>query len=231
MVIPQNNDTLKQCRTLNDFFSGLQNKELEILQQNLREIVFQKNETLIKQQTFVSHILYIKSGLIKLYIEGTSGKNLILKIITPNNFLGVTSLHGANYHQFTAVVLKKADVCMIEKQAFLKILASNKNLSLKLNEWHSENYQYLFNKLHIIGTKQLHGRLAETILYLCSPELTEHNIFNYITRKDISELAAMSLESMNRLLAEYRDDKLIIYEGKAIKINDYEMIKKLSAAG
>ena len=82
----------------------------------------------------------------------------------------------------------------------------------------------------ILGTKNLQGRLAEAILYLCDFKMKESDIFTHITRKDLAELSAMSVESMIRLLNEFKHDKLININGKHIEINNMEMMKLLRRA-
>ncbi len=209
----------------------LNDEEIQLLEKNSRGITYRKGETIFKQFAFVSHIIYIKNGLAKLYIEGSSGKNIIVKFLKSGDFIGLPALFTENFYYYTAVSLKPSNVCMIEKNAFNQLVKENNCLAEKILKWYSEDHQFLFSKMAVIGTKQLHGRLAESILYLTSSNFDNSGIFNFITRKDIAELSGMSTESMIRLMNEFKNDKIINVNGKEITINDRSLLERLSQAG
>lgn len=196
-----------------------------------REIVFKKGETIFKQGTFISKIIIIKEGLVKLCIEGTSGKDLIVRFYGQGESPGMTEVFGKNEGKYTVLALKKTRVCMIEINHFKMLLAKYPSLHDHLfRHFHDEN-EFLYNRLGILGTKNLQGRLAEALHYLYEENLKSHDIYTYITRKDLAELSAMSVESMTRLLNEFKNDRLINIEGKHIEINNIEMIKILRRVG
>ncbi|HEX2395959.1 MAG TPA: Crp/Fnr family transcriptional regulator [Bacteroidales bacterium] len=196
-----------------------------------REIVFKKGETIFKQGTFISKIIFIQEGLVKLFIEGTSGKDLIVRFYGQMEYLGLSGVFGKNESKYTAQVLRKTRVCMIEINHFKKMLSKHPSLNEHLFNHINEEHDLLFSRLGILGTKNLQGRLAEAILYLYQISQKENDIYSHITRRDIAELSAMSVESMIRLLNEFKHDKLININGKDIEINNLEMIKILCKAG
>ncbi len=220
-----------QCPHKCRYIGNLSHSEVEFLNENKREVNYKKGETIVKQHTFVSHVIFVRKGLVKFYIEGTNGKNIIVHFTKANEFIGLSSLQGNNQHNFSAVALKATGVCLIEKSAINLLVDSNPSYARGVIDWYSSNYTMLLNKLVIIGTKQLHGRLAEAILLLSQGELANENIFNHITRREFAELSAMSLESMLRLLNELKNDKIINIDKKQVLINDIELLKRLSRIG
>jgi CRP/FNR family transcriptional regulator len=198
---------------------------------NIRFLSFEKGETIFKQDSFISHIIFIKDGLAKMYIEGSSGKNITLKFIKSEEFIGLSILFNYNYYPYTVSALKKVEAYLIEINIFREIVQQSNCLSFNLINWFSDDSNFIYNKIKILGTKQLHGRLAEAILYLNQPGFEGEEIYNFITRKDMAELSGMSVESMIRLLNEFKEDKLIHIKGKKISINAMDMLLKLSQAG
>jgi CRP/FNR family transcriptional regulator len=75
------------------------------------------------------------------------------------------------------------------------------------------------------------GRLAEALLYLSQEKFKEESIYEYITRRDVADLSGMSIESMNKVLNEFKSKSLIETEGKVIKILDYYTLTKISTYG
>lgn len=212
-------------------FYGLTKEQLLELDKNSRRITYEKGETIIKQNSFVSHIIYICNGLGKIILEGSNGKNIIVKFLKSGDFIALPSLFNHDYYPYTVTALKRSEVCLIEINFFRSLVTINNDLSKHLLLWFIDDYKLMYNKLSVLGTKQLHGRLAEAILYMSKDEFLEEDLFSCITRKDMAELSSMSPESMIRLLNEFKNDKLISIKGKQIKVMDSEMLLKLSQAG
>ena len=56
------------------FFKLLSESEIELIKQKSNIVSYQKGNNIFLQQTRTSHIMYIKSGLVKIYKEGRMGK-------------------------------------------------------------------------------------------------------------------------------------------------------------
>jgi CRP/FNR family transcriptional regulator len=79
-----------------------------------------------------------------------------------------------------------------------------------------------------LGTKSLHGRLATALLYLNEDRFHHEDIFSHITRTDLAELSAMSIESLIRILKEFKQEDLIKLEGKRIEILNLNKMQSVS---
>ena len=77
----------------------------------------------------------------------------------------------------------------------------------------------------------MHGRLADTLIYLNKEDFRVTNVFQYLTRKDLAELSAMSTEGAVRILSEFDKDSIIELKGKDIIILDMEKLTKISKSG
>ncbi len=201
------------------------------LNQNKTEVIFRQGENIVKQGVFTSDVYFVKEGIIKLYIENANGKDLILKLVEPGNYIGLPTVDPGQYYGFSAQAVKNSIVCVIRNEALNNIADSNHNFCRHINGWLINDYQYLYHKISSIAIKQMNGRLAETLLYLAEEKFSKENIYEYITRRDIADLSGMSLESMNKLLNEFRLKSLIESDGKAIKIKDRDTLMKIGKYG
>jgi CRP/FNR family transcriptional regulator len=75
------------------------------------------------------------------------------------------------------------------------------------------------------------GRLADALLYLCDPKFEEHQLFDYIQRKDLADFACISKESTIKLLMELSESGLIRLSGRSIEILDRNELVQLSNKG
>lgn len=200
----------------------------DYLNRNKRMIQYKKGETIFKQFTFVSHIVFVRRGLVKLYIEGRENKNLIIRFILSNQFTGLSALHGENLHLFSAVAQKNTELCLIEKKAFMQLIKTNSFLNKKVLDWYVKAYRTLFLRTLVTGTYNSEARLADTILYLTSQELLSENIFSHITRNDIAEMAGLSNESTMRLLNNFKEKQWIATNRKKIEVLNAAELENIS---
>ena len=205
--------------------------QIEKVKNARRSIVYKKAETIFKQSTFVSHIAFVRSGLVKIFTEGFGNKNIILRFVNRNQYIGLPFVFNDNYSYYTATALKQTELCLIEKSVFEKLVLSNDKLKKLVLNLISNDIRVLYEKISSLGTKQLHGRLASAILSISKGDLRDEHVFQYLTKRELAEYAGMSLESLMRLLSELKSDKIIIQQGKDIIINDYDLLVKLSHVG
>lgn len=212
-------------------FGILKEEEIIELKKNTREIIYNKGETIFKQNTFVSDVIFIKDGIVKLMTEGLDRKNYIISIYVDNQYIGLSQLFGENKRSYTVAVLKKATIYTIEKIFLKNLILNSKPLRENIFTLCAQEHNFLFHRLNILGTKNMHGRLSDTLLYLSDSLFSEINIYSYISRRELADLSAMSIESTIRLLNEFKNDKLINITGKKIEINKPELLKILCKVG
>lgn len=219
------------CKNSSKCFKKLISSELEFINQNKTQILYRKGENICKQGAFASYVLYISDGLVRLYLDSPNNKNINLKILKTSEFIGLSSIYGDNIYNYSTVALKDSTICLIEKNSFRKLLINNGHFASEIIKWYCENEKQLFTKIQSLGNKQMHGRLADTLIYLCDKNLKEEEIFSYLSRKDIAEFAGLSTESTVRLLTELKNNNIIDISGKEINTIYPEGLKEISKRG
>lgn len=220
-----------ECPHKSFCFQKLTPAQLEFIDKHKVQIKYRRGETIYKQGTFSSHLIYLVDGLAKIYFEGPENKNLIIKILHSHDYIGLSAMSGQQHSLCSASILKDSMVCLIEKEAFNTLFLKNPNFALEIIKWHCKNDDHLFKKLISIGNKQMHGRLADVLIYLNQEEFQTLDIYEYISRKDLAGLAGISVESSIRILSEFKTDKIVRCIGKKIKILKMELLQRISKTG
>jgi CRP-like cAMP-binding protein len=209
----------------------LLSEELDDLRAKTNVVVFQKKEVIFRQDTPASHILFVKSGLVKIYKEGRNKRNFILKIASPGEFIGLMSVFGNSMNQFSASAIDAAEIGYIEKNCFNIIIKKNGEFANSVIRSLSEEGLFIFERLIGQSHKQLPGRIADVILYF-SDTIFKKETFEFpFTRRELAELAGTTKESFIRTLSEFKNDKIISLEGSMVSINSMKIIRTLSELG
>jgi CRP/FNR family transcriptional regulator len=220
-------------RTLKD--EGMDNfyftdDDWKLLDKNRIEITYSKGETIIKQETFATHVLFIKSGLAKVMVEAENRRRLAVEVVASESYIGLPFLH-TDHFLFTVEAIKETTLYQFRREAFSQVINNNTEAKHQLINRHSQDYIQLLHKLEINSTRNNHGKLAHVLYSLCSENYQEEDIFSYLTRKDLAELASISKESTNKILKELQHDCIIRISQEGIKVVKPELLKRLSMIG
>lgn len=194
------------------------------------KISFKKGETICKQGSFSTYIMFLADGLSKASLE-SSTKSFTYKINKPYAFIGLSTLYGDSYYNFSAIALVPSSVYLIDRTIFDQTVKSNRKFANTLMIWYCKNFKLVYGRLGCIANKQAIGRIAETLLYLSEDVFENKIIDNTISRRDIAELTGMSTEGVVRVLSELKKDGTIKTGTKGIEIVNRKLLKTLSLAG
>jgi CRP-like cAMP-binding protein len=213
------------------FMNVLTEEQREGIIRNSNIVRYKERDVIFLQNTRTSHIMYIKSGLVKIYKEGRNGKVLILKIETPNSFLGLTSVFGYDIHHYSAAAIDSTEICFSDINIFKTVLKENGFFANKLINMISLENLFVFERLMSQSHKQLPGRIADVLLYFAEKIFHNTTYDLPLTRRELAELAGTTKESFIRTLTEFKNDKIIELNGSTVEIKSMKIIKTLSELG
>jgi CRP-like cAMP-binding protein len=219
----------------NDNLIPLQNyltsDEIEEIRPHITVNQYSRRDIIFRQYSKTTQLMYVKSGLVKVYRESKDGRSYILKIVTAGEFLGLLSFYGNTLHQFSASAVEDCEIGFIDIQIFNQVLKKNGTFAMELIRLVSREGLYMFDKLLRLSHKQLPGRIADVILYF-SETINKNEEFDFpLTRRELAELAGTTKESFIRTLAEFKNDKIIDLNGSHVKINSMKIVRTLSELG
>ncbi|NQU84487.1 MAG: Crp/Fnr family transcriptional regulator, partial [Mariniphaga sp.] len=212
-------------------FAKLSRDELEMLMENKQSISFSPGETILKQNTSSTHVVCMKKGLAKVYIEGMNGKKLILKIIGDFDFITGGGIFANNVRHFTVTAVNAVDCCFIDSEKILKLFEKNSDFAIELMKYHNNQNNELLNTLVNLTQKYMHGRVADTLLYLKN-DVFKCNPFQLpVSRQELADMSAMAKESYVRILKEFKTSGIIKPNGSSMEILNEEALVSISKNG
>jgi len=79
--------------------------------------------------------------------------------------------------------------------------------------------------------KQMHGRMADGLLYLSQDFFQSDNFKLHLSRQEIADLTAMSKDSAIRILKDFERDGLISLNGNELSILNMDQLRNISLKG
>ncbi len=220
-----------ECNMKSELFSILNEEQTEILNDERYEVHFLAGENIVKQGTILTHITNLVKGTAKVYIEGFDKRNLILNIAGPQTILGGPGLFTDNRNHYTVTALEDSIVCFIHTDNFKKVLGMNKEFNEQFIRHLNLKTVRTFDKMISLTQKQMHGRLADSLIYLSETLFQSGEFELKLSRQDLADMSAMSKDSAIRVLKEFERDGIAVVNGKRVKILNPEALKELSFKG
>ncbi len=211
---------------------SLLTKEQNLIAENASyNVSYSAGELLFRQDTPVSHIIYVQSGLIKIFKEGRNERSIIFDFATSDSFVALLTVFGEDLYQYNAMVVENAQVVLTEISVFRQLILENGGFASFLLKRTSQEGLNTITKLMNQVHKQLPGRVAEMLLFF-SEEIYKSQTFSLpLSRRELAEFTGTTKESMIRTLAEFRHDKIILLDGKKVEIISPDIIHTLSRLG
>lgn len=220
-----------QCNVKAQVFKVLKEEELAILNQNRYEVGFKTGENIIKQGTALSHLIMLTKGIAKMYIEGLDNKNLILELILPWKIYGEPGLYADNRYHYSITAIEPSTACFIDIQNVKTLLRLNGDFAEAILANSSLNSVKTFERMVSLTQKQMHGRIADILIYMYT-EIYQSDTFELsLSRQDIGEFSGMTKDSAIRILKEFENEGIINVDGKKINIRNKELLQEISIRG
>ncbi len=222
--------TISNCDPC-ECFKKLSNADLQKLEQNEVTVQYKKGEIICKQGTFASHIMVMKQGLAKVFIEDKDNL-LILRVVPTGGILGLTSLGDEKgILRYSASAYIDSEVRLIDIEVFKEIVESNSAFAMEIIKLLSANKTQINSRFYCLTYKQTYGKLADILICLSDNIFKSREFELELSRKELAELSGMSMESVVRMLKKFKEDSIIDFEGKFFKILNYSKLQEVSSLG
>jgi CRP/FNR family transcriptional regulator, polysaccharide utilization system transcription regulator len=202
--------------------------EKQLLVSNMTKVSYAKGERIIKTGEFVTHAVFINKGFVKIHSEN-KGKTVIFNIFGPGSFSGLALMIGLDKHDFDITALDDSTIFLIDIFILRNLIVQNGLFARSLVSYmNSTLMYYIHHNIVFLTQSNIHGRLANALLYL-SQEVFYNNDFDLmLSRKELSQFCNISRENVIKVLYEFKSDGLIKLDGKRIYILNSEQLKRLA---
>lgn len=203
---------------------------MDIEEDKSDHLQYKKGQLIYCENSTPLGVYFVQTGSVKISKIGCDGKVQILRIVTADEMMGYVDMASNSRYSTSAKALEDTTLLFIPKQEFWSSLKKRRNLFENFILLLSGDLQEAEEKIADLAYKPVRGRLADALLYLHA-KFNKKNITSRaisISRFDLACLVGTAKETINRLLSEFRSEKIVTTEGTKINILELNALSKLS---
>jgi len=188
-----------------------------------------KKDEIFKEGRYPNALYFVVSGKIKAYRINEYGKEFIIDLYKPGDFLGYEALLEDTTYQFSAAALEDSEVCVIPKDQFFILLNNNKDISYTFIKLLSNGIKEKEDRLMKMAYNSIRKRVAEALIMLIDKyKKPEDKVFSInMSRSDLSSLVGTATETLIRTLSDFKEEGLVEVKGSTIKVINEEKLRKI----
>lgn len=208
----------------------LSDSSFEKLNLNHAVVKFTKGDSIIKQGTYSTNVVFLRTGLVKVHLKGPYSEQIV-KLVNAPSYLGLPTTFGSKINQYSITASTEVEVCFIDLGVFETILKENSEFSHEMILEFCKNELESFHRCANRTQKQIRGNMADALLDF-SENIFKSDVFLLpISQTEFANLVDTSRESVSRVFAEFDKDGIIKVNGKEITILNKKSLQLISQKG
>ena len=202
----------------------------ELFEEKADMLFFKKGQLVYHEGSTPIGAYFVQQGKVKISRLGSLGKQKIVKIVVHPELLTFSDLFSRRKYCTSAEALEDTYLLFVSKDDFWKILENHHEIASYLLCRLAHDINKIEENITDLAYKPVRGRLANAILTLDldfnGKNETTHSIC--LTRTDLAGYVGTVKETVNRLLSEFREERIISTSGSRINIHDLNRLSKIS---
>lgn len=219
---------------LGEIWDVLTRQEKRTLASNFQLHSYKKNQIIYAEKEEPEFLWILLKGKVKKYKNGINDRIQILRLHRPVQFFGYRAYFANEDYGSSASAFEPSVIGAVPMHVIDKIIRSNINVAMFFIHELSRNLGGSDTKIVNLTQKHIRGRLAEALLILAENyglEDDEATLKIYMSREDLANLSNMTTSNAIRTLSNFVNEKLLIVDGRRIKIINEAQLRKISKFG
>ena len=218
---------------LKEVWCLLNEQEREWIRKNAIVQSYKKNQQIYAEGENPAHLMCLLKGRVKIYKQGVGGRSQIIRMIKPIQYFAYRAYFAHEKYLTDAMAFESSTVCLIPMKVVHEIMKHNYDICKFFIRQLSVDLGIADERTVNLTQKHIRGRLAESLVFLIdSYGLEEDATINiYLSREDLANLSNMTTSNAIRTLANFVTEKMIVLDGRKIKILNEEKLRKISKLG
>ncbi len=187
--------------------------------------IYKKSDYIYFEEDTANKMYLINEGKVKIGYYTEDGNEIIKAILTKGEIFGEKVILGIDKrNEFAQSIDNATSICPVSRDTMYDLMRENVSVSFKIYKFIGIRIKKLERRLELLLFKDTKTRLLEFLNELCEEygydcEKTGDQVINHpYTQKDIASLIGTSRPTLNILLNELREERILDFRRKEIRI-------------
>jgi len=213
------------CIEIVPIFSNLTNDEMMEIAMITTDKIYEKGEMVYTVGNRGERLYVIHKGRVKISRIAANGKEQVIRVLGPGEFMGELSLFSPTSMTDNAEVLEKSTMCIIEGKRLKEIIPKYPSIAFKVMEELSSRLEKAENLIEDINLNSVETRLAQMLIKMANER---NEVILNMKKGDFASQIGMSQETLSRKLTSFQEQGLIKQSGnKRIILLDIEALEEI----
>ena len=217
-----------------DLWHVLLPEQRRIVAENLTVQDYKKGQIIYAEGEDPKNLWILLKGKVKKYKSGIGERVQILRLYRPVQYFGHRAYFAQEPYVSTAAAFEASTIGSVNMKIVEELIKQNNELAMFIIHNLSKMLGGSDTKIVNLTQKHIRGRLAESLLLLADSyglEDDKATLKIYMSREDLANLSNMTTANAIRTLSAFVNEKLIIVDGRRIKIINEPQLRKISKHG
>ncbi len=219
---------------MQELFNCLTPEEQTMLEKEIGILSLKKNEVIFREGEQASNIFCLLDGKVKVYKNGVGHRSQTIRLIKPVQYFGYTTYFLDRGYITSATTLEPSLIASLPISSIMQLIEQNSKLSLFFIHKLTVALAWADERTINLTQKHIRGRLAEALLFLKDCYGLEEDgctLSIYMSREDLANLSNMTTSNAIRTLSAFAAEKLIVVDGRKIKLIKEQELEHISNMG
>ncbi len=216
-------------------FEFLEAEELDRLYSLCTTERFAKGDYIFLECDQPRNLYVVVKGEVKLLKQTEDGRETIVEMAYPGEIFGEEAIFDGQPYPMTAQALDDVELLSISRGDFFSFLRDNPDLALEIITELGARLREAQNTIRALAMERVEWRIARVLLMLSRKagvmEADGVSIDLPLTRQDIADMAATTVETTIRVLSNFKKMGLVDTEKGKIILRDRKHLEEMVSEG
>ncbi len=219
---------------MSEIWTILTGDEKRLITDNFTLHHFKKNQIIYAEREEPEYLWCLLKGKAKLYKDGVGGRQQITRLISPVQYFGYRAYFAGEPYVHTAQAMEASVIGAFPMEVVRQLIDANRGVAWFFIHELSRNLGSSDTRIVNLTQKHIRGRLAEALMVLLEHYGYEDDgmtLHVYMGREDLANLSNMTTSNAIRTLTAFVNERLIVVDGRQIRIINEPALHKISKFG
>jgi CRP/FNR family transcriptional regulator, cyclic AMP receptor protein len=185
-------------------FSMLTNDQAQSIADSVVKRRFRRGEIVVEQNKKSNALFILLTGRARVLTSDTRGREVILAVLQPGDYVGEMSLIDNEPHSATVRAEVQTDILILGRTEFARCLPENSSLSYAIMRGLVQRLRSADRQIESLALLDVYGRVARTLLQMAEDVDGERIIRNKVSRQDLAKIVGASREMVSRVMKDWK---------------------------